>query len=92
MGEDLRRGIFHEDPCLFLVEGHPRSGAAQTSTRVEIRAPESAREPRFWAEHQPALAVALRLGSIEIGLHRSNMNRFTYSTGEMRLSPHHLEK
>jgi AraC family transcriptional regulator len=36
--------------------------------------------------------MALRAGSIEIGLHRSQMKRFTYSTGEMRLSPHHLEK
>jgi len=36
--------------------------------------------------------MALRPGSIEIGLHRSKMKRFTYSAGEMRLSPHHLEK
>jgi AraC family transcriptional regulator len=60
--------------------------------RVEIHSPESATEPRFWVEHQPALAMALRSGSIEIGLHRSKMKRFMYSTGEMRLSPHHLEK
>ena len=60
--------------------------------RVEIHSPDSATEPRFWVEHQPALAMALRPGSIEIGLHRSKMKRFTYSTGEMRLSPHHLEK
>jgi hypothetical protein len=60
---------------------------------VEIHSPESATEPRFWVEHQPAvLAMALRPGSIEIGLHRSKMKRFTYSTREMRLSPHHLEK
>ena len=60
--------------------------------RVEIHSPESATEPRFWVEHQPALAMALRPGSIEIGLHRSTMKRFTYSTGEIRLSSHHLEK
>jgi len=60
--------------------------------RVELHSPESATEPRFWVEHQPALAMALRPGSIEIGLHRSKMKRFTYSTGEIRLSSHHLEK
>jgi AraC family transcriptional regulator len=49
-------------------------------------------EPRFCVGHQPVLAMALQPGSIEIGLHRSKMKRFTYSTGEMRLSPHHLEK
>jgi AraC family transcriptional regulator len=36
--------------------------------------------------------MALRPGSIEIGLHRSKLKRFTYSTGEMRLTPQHLEK
>ena len=60
--------------------------------RAEIHSPESAAEPRFWTERQPVLAMALRTGSIEIGLHRSKMKRFTYSTGEMRLSPHRLEK
>jgi AraC family transcriptional regulator len=60
--------------------------------RVEIHSPESATEPRFWTERQPVLAMALRPGSIEIGLHRSKMKRFTYSTGEIRLSSHHLEK
>ena len=60
--------------------------------RVEIHTPESATEPRFWVGHQPALAVALRPGSVEIGLSRSTMKRFTYSTGEMRLNPQHLER
>jgi len=60
--------------------------------RVEIHTPESATEPRFWVEHQPVLAMALRSGTVEIGLHRSKMKRFTYSTGEMRLNPRHLEK
>jgi len=60
--------------------------------RVEIHSPESATEPRFWTERQPVLAMALGPGSIEIGLHRSTMKRFTYSTGEIRLSSHHLEK
>jgi AraC family transcriptional regulator len=60
--------------------------------RVEIHSPESAAEPRFWTERQPVLAMALRPGSIEIGLQRSKMKRFTYSTGEMRLSSHYLEK
>ena len=60
--------------------------------RVEFHSPESAREPRLVLYPEPALHMALRPGSIEIGLDRSKMKRFTYSTGEMRLSPHHLEK
>ncbi len=60
--------------------------------RVEILTPESATEPRFWVEHQPVLAMALRPGSVEIGLHSSKMRRFTYSTGAMRLTSAHLEK
>src|SRR5215469_2923042 len=60
--------------------------------RVEFHSPESAREPRLVLYPEPALHIALGPGSIEIGLHRSKMKRFTYSTGEMRLSPHHLEK
>jgi AraC family transcriptional regulator len=60
--------------------------------RVEIHTPESATDPRFWVEHQPVLALALRPGSIEIGLQRSKMKTFMYSTGEMRLTSYHLEK
>ena len=60
--------------------------------RIEIHTPESASEPRYWVEHQPVLAVALRPGSIEIGLQRSKLKRFTYSAGEMRLTSYHLEK
>lgn len=67
-------------------------GGHAENMRVEIHTPESATEPRFWVEHQPVLAMALRSGSIEIGLHRSKMRRFAYSTGEMRLTSHHLEK
>ncbi|MCU1338023.1 MAG: AraC family transcriptional regulator [Bryobacterales bacterium] len=60
--------------------------------RVELNVPESVREPRMWVKHQPVLAMALRTGSIEIGLRRSEMRRFTYDTGEMSLIPRHLEK
>jgi AraC family transcriptional regulator len=60
--------------------------------RVELNAPESVAEPRMWVKHQAVLAMALRPGSIEIGLRRSEMRRHTYDTGEMSLVPRHLEK
>jgi AraC family transcriptional regulator len=60
--------------------------------RVELNVPESVAEPRIWVKHQPVLAMALRRGSIETGLHRSEMRRHTYDTGEMSLVPRHLEK
>ena len=60
--------------------------------RVELNVPESDGEPRLWVKHQPVLAMALRPGSIELGLRRSEMSRFTYDAGEMSLVPRHLEK
>ena len=60
--------------------------------RIELNVPESGREPRFWIKHQPVLAMALQPGSIEIGLRRSEMKRFTVDAGEMSLVPNHLEK
>jgi AraC family transcriptional regulator len=43
-------------------------------------------------KHEPVLAMALRRGSVEMGLHRSAMKRHTYDAGEMSLIPGHLEK
>jgi AraC family transcriptional regulator len=43
-------------------------------------------------KHQPVLALALRRGSIEMGLRRSEMRRLTYDAGELSLVPRHLEK
>jgi AraC family transcriptional regulator len=60
--------------------------------RVELIVPEPVREPRMWVKHQPVLAMALRPGSIEMGLRRSEMRRLTYNAGEMSLVPRHLEK
>jgi AraC family transcriptional regulator len=60
--------------------------------RVELNFPEPVREPRMWVKHQAVLAVALRPGSIEVGLRRSEMIRLTYEAGEMSLVPRHLEK
>src|SRR6516165_8048114 len=55
--------------------------------RLEIHTPESAKEPRVWVEHQPMLGLALYPGSIEVGLRRSEMKKFTYDAGEIRLTP-----
>jgi len=60
--------------------------------RVELNVPESVREPRVWVKHQAVLAMALRRGAIEMGLHRSEMIRLTYDTGEISLVPRHFEK
>jgi len=60
--------------------------------RVELNAPESVREPRMWVKHQAVLAMALRPGSFELGLRRSEMIRLTYDAGEMSLVPRHFEK
>jgi AraC family transcriptional regulator len=60
--------------------------------RVEIEVPGSVTEPRLWVKRQPVLAMALRRGSIEMGLRRSQMRRLTYDAGEMSLAPNHLEK
>jgi AraC family transcriptional regulator len=60
--------------------------------RVELNVPEPVAEPRMWVKHQPVLAMALRPGSIELGLRRSEMIRLTAAAGDMSLVPRHLEK
>jgi AraC family transcriptional regulator len=60
--------------------------------RVELNEPDPAREPRMWVKHQPVLAMALRPGSVEIGLRRSEMIRATFGAGEMSLIPRYFEK
>src|SRR6266478_4036975 len=60
--------------------------------KVELNVPESVTDPRMWVKHQPVLATALRRGSVEMDLRRSEMKRHTYDLGEMSLIPRHLEK
>ena len=60
--------------------------------RVELNLPEPVREPRMWVKHQTVLAMALRSGSLEMGLHRSEMRKLAYDAGAMALVPRHLEK
>jgi AraC family transcriptional regulator len=45
----------------------------------------------MWVQHQPVLFMALRTGSAEIGLRRSEMMRLTFGAGEMCLVPRHFE-
>jgi hypothetical protein len=59
--------------------------------RVELNVPESVTEPRMLVQHQPVLVMALRTGSIEIGLRRSEMMKLTFGVGEMCLLPRHFE-
>jgi len=58
---------------------------------VELNAPGSVTEPRMWVQHQPVLFMALRTGSAEVGLRRSEMMRLTFGAGEMCLVPRHFE-
>ena len=59
--------------------------------RVEVNAIESGTDARVSVLHQPALMMALRTGSIEVGLRRSEMIRSTFGAGEMCLVPRHAE-
>jgi AraC family transcriptional regulator len=45
----------------------------------------------MWMQHQPVLIMALRTGSAEVGLRRSEMMRLTFGAGEMCLVPRHFE-
>ena len=60
--------------------------------RVELNVPASVTEPRMWVKHEPVLAMALRRGSIEVGLRRSQMIRLPFGAGEMSLIPRHSKK
>jgi AraC family transcriptional regulator len=59
--------------------------------RVEVNVLDSGSEPGVSVQHQPALMMALRTGSIEVGSRRSEMMRFTFGAGEMCLVPRHVE-
>jgi AraC family transcriptional regulator len=63
----------------------------EANIKFQTFTPESAKEPRIWVEHQPMLGLVLQPGSIEVGLRRSEMKKFTYDAGEIRLTPR-LEK
>ena len=59
--------------------------------RVEVNVLESGTDPGVSVQHQPALMMALRTGSIEVGSRRSEMMRFTFGAGEMCLVPRDVE-
>jgi AraC family transcriptional regulator len=59
--------------------------------RVEVNVLEFAKDPGVSLQHQPALMMALRTGSLEVGSRRSEMMRFTFGVGEMCLVPRHVE-
>src|SRR5882672_5980467 len=59
--------------------------------RVELNVLESGTEPCVSVQHQSALMVVLRAGSIEVGPRRSEMMRLTFGSGEMCLVPRHVE-
>jgi len=60
--------------------------------KLDMYTPDSAREPQIWVHHQQVLALALRRGSIDVGVRRSEMRRSTYDAGGMRLLSRHVEK
>jgi len=59
--------------------------------RVEVNVLESGTDPGLSVQHQPALMMALRTGSIEVGSRCSEMMRSTFGAGEMCLVPRHVE-
>jgi AraC family transcriptional regulator len=59
--------------------------------RVEVKVLESGTEPGVSVQHQPALMMALRTGSLEVGPRCSEMKRFAFGAGEMCLVPRHVE-
>jgi AraC family transcriptional regulator len=59
--------------------------------RVALNILESAAEPRVSVLREPALMMALRTGSLEVGSRCSEMKRFTFGAGEMCLVPRHVE-
>jgi len=61
--------------------------------RVELNVLESDVEPRIWMQHdEQVLAIALRPGSVEVGVRRSEMRRYSYDAGHMFLCRRHVEK
>src|SRR5882724_6500341 len=59
--------------------------------RVEVNVLECGSDPRVSVQHQPALMMALRTGSLEVGSRCSEMKRFAFGAGEMCLVPRHVE-
>jgi AraC family transcriptional regulator len=57
---------------------------------AEIRA--STKEPQMRVHHEQKLAMFLQPASIEVGLRRSEMTKFTYDAGGMCLCHRHVEK
>jgi hypothetical protein len=60
--------------------------------RVAAYELDSSREAHRYIQHGQVLAMALRPGSIEVGLRRSEMTRSTYDTGEMILPRRRVEE
>jgi len=59
--------------------------------RVAVNVLECATEPRVSVQHQPALMMALRTGSVEVGARCSEMKKFAFGAGEMCLVPRYVE-
>ena len=59
--------------------------------RVAVNVLESATEPRVSVQHQPALMMALRSSSVEVGARCSEMKRIAFGAGEMCLVPRYVE-
>jgi AraC-like DNA-binding protein len=58
--------------------------------KVELVLPQPITEPRLWERPEQVLGMVLRPGSIEMGVHRTELTEFRYVAGEMIL-PHRHE-
>src|SRR3979490_997452 len=88
----MHRMNWHEPGSNTSRVENMESARSETSMRIELNVPESVREPRMWLRDRHILAMALRPGSIELGLRRSEMRKVDYAAGEMSLAPRHIEK
>jgi hypothetical protein len=76
----------------MVIKASNRLTRSEARMRVELNVPESVREPRMWVRHGHILAMALRPGSMEKGLRRSEMRRVKHDAGEMGRIPRHGKK
>ena len=60
--------------------------------KIAVHVLEAVSEPYLYLQHEQTLNLWLRPGSIEVGIRRSELTRFTYDSGEMELCRRHVEQ
>ena len=60
--------------------------------KVEVEVLRSVAEPYLQVQHEHALGMMLRPGSIDVGLRRSRMRTVAFDAGELGLLPRHFQR